>query len=145
MTKQYRTKHFILQELVHPKLYRDLGQRCWRYMDDRALRTLDALREFFGPAYCNTWHWWEMGKKVGGARFDSRGLRPFNDPDGATYSDHKFGDAFDLQFVRFSADHVRKYILGHPDEFPYITILEDDVNWLHFSVGNEDAILIIKP
>jgi hypothetical protein len=72
--------------LVHPDILKAIGEsNSWLRLDEGCLMDLDIIRRGWGaPIYIN------IGKA------DSRGLRPPNDPDGAFYSVHKMGKAFDL-------------------------------------------------
>lgn len=123
----YKCKHFKIQELVPKHVYKDRGDKAWYLLDDRALETLDQLREQFGPVTVNNWMW-------GGGRQWS-GLRTEQSPVGTMYSQHRLGRAFDPLF-RVDIDEVRSYVLDHPDEFPYIRGIEMKVAWLHFDLGN---------
>ncbi|MEH6347773.1 MAG: hypothetical protein V7785_21945 [Bermanella sp.] len=117
-----------IKELVSRRVFEDRGEKAWALLDERALKTLDQLREKFGPITINDWSW-------GG----SNEYRGFREPDckiGAGYSQHRFGRAFDCQFNGVSAFEVRKQILSNPQDFPFITSLEMNVSWLHFDVRN---------
>ena len=132
----YKCKHFKIEELVSQATLAYLGEEaCWKLFDERALMMLDKLRETFGPATVNDW--------IFGGKHDSRGFRAPNDPDGARYSDHRFGRAFDVIFQKKSAKDVRAYIIAHKEDFPFITCIEDGVSWLHFSCRNTNRIEII--
>ena len=82
----YKTKNFTINELVHPRILIAVGEHlAWRMLDKFCLMDLDFIRDVWGsPIYIN------IGVN------DSRGLRPPNDEDGAFYSIHKQGKAFDL-------------------------------------------------
>jgi len=124
----YKCQFFDIKELVSSRVFDDRGQKAWALLDERALKTLDKLREVFGPVTINDWSW-------GG----SNEFRGYREPDcriGAKYSQHRFGRAFDCIFRDISADEVREYILQNPGEFPYITSIEMNVSWLHFDVRN---------
>lgn len=123
-----KCKHFSLQELVPRHVYEEKGEFAWIFLDDRALITLDQLRERFGTAVVNNWCW-------GGSRQWS-GLRTEKSPVGSAYSQHRFGRAFDVLFSEYSAADVRSYVLNNPEEFPYIKGIEKGVNWFHFDCGN---------
>lgn len=132
----YKCKHFKIQELVSQATLAYLGEEaCWNILDERALMMLDKLRDKFGPANVNDW--------IFGGKYDSRGYRAPNDPDGARYSDHRFGRAFDVVFKKVHAEQVRSYILANKDEFPFITCIESGVSWLHFSCRNTSRIEIV--
>lgn len=129
----YKCKYFKIQELVPPSAYNNLGEAAWRLLDPRALRSIDLLREKFGPIIINTWH-------NGGNRQWS-GLRTDDCPLGAKYSQHKYGRAFDLVFKEVKPQKVIDYILGNPEEFPEITAVETGTpTWVHIDVRNCDRI-----
>ena len=124
----YVCKHFNVKELVPEHVYEDRGEKAWTLFDDRALRTLDAIRDKFGVTVVNNWH-------TGGDRQWS-GFRSPESPVGSPYSQHRLGAAFDCIFAHTDAESVRAYILAHPEEFPYIRGLEKGVSWVHFDLGN---------
>lgn len=124
----YTCKHFSIKELVPKHVYKERGNKAWSLLDDRALITLDQLREQFGKATVNNWAW-------KGTRQWS-GLRTEKSPYGTAYSQHRFGRAFDVLFSEATADEVREYVLSHEDEFQYITGIELGVSWFHFDCGN---------
>ena len=133
----YIPKYFRIEELVSRPVFKEYGKQAFQFFDDRALKTLDRLREKFGKALVNDWFW--------GGKNDSRGFRAPDDLDGADFSAHKRGQAFDVVFPEKPADLVREYILKNPDEFPYINAIEANVNWLHFDTRNCLRILVFKP
>lgn len=126
----YKTRHFKLEELVDPQTMQAHGQRAWELLDERALITLDQLRDAFGFCVVNDWH-------IGGD-FKLSGFRPPDCPIGARFSQHKYGRGFDCKFKDIKADAARNYILANEDEFPHLTTLERNVSWLHFDVRNHD-------
>lgn len=135
----YKCKHFVIEELVPRHVHEDRGERAWSLFDDRALQTLDTLRDKFGRTTINNWKW-------GGDR-EWSGLRTSESPYGSQYSQHRLGRAFDCIFADIAAEEVREYILAHQDEFPFITAIEEDVSWLHFDVrnGGYDGIFVFRP
>jgi len=133
----YIPKHFRIEELVSKTVFRKYGQQSWQFFDDRALKTLDRLRERFGQATVNDWLWDGVN--------DSRGYRDPDDPVGAFRSAHKRGQAFDVVFKEIPAAEVREYILRNPDEFHFINAIEANVPWLHFDCRNCQRIMVFKP
>ena len=131
MFKQYKCKHFSIEELVSKSMFKRKGDLCWLFLDERALITIDALREKFGAITINDWLW--------DGRFKESGLRDKWCTYYSPFSQHSFGRAFDLKFVSTTPEKVQEYILANPEEFPYITRIEDarvTKTWLHFDVGN---------
>jgi len=128
--KYWEPKHFIPQEYVPKEIYDVLGDKSLLVMDYRVLKTDDAIREFFGvPVIINTWHDSKMVKKYGLRRYS--GYRPFQCKVGAAFSQHKFGRASDKVVVGIDIKTVRRAIIDNQRHFPYITVIEDKVSWLH--------------
>ncbi len=137
MIEPYKPKHFLAYELVPPNVYKDRGEKSFQLLDNRALITLDALRDAYGRITVNNYKW-------GGDRQWS-GLRTPDSPYYSPYSQHTFGRAFDCIFSNTNAEIVRQDILKNPDRFPFITFLEMDISWLHFDTRNIDRITTWSP
>lgn len=133
----YKCTHFNIKELVDEKTYSARGEKAWALLDDRALKTLDILRDKFGSITVNDWSW--------GGPNQWRGLRTPDSKYYSTYSQHVHGKAFDCIFKEHTAEEVRTYIKEHRDEFPLITSMEDNVSWLHFDVRNSEFLLFPGP
>jgi hypothetical protein len=143
----YVPKHFTLQEFLPEDFYKKVfpiyGERLWSIFDVRVLSVCDQLRDIYGPIVMNTWHSQKMREKYG--RHQWRGYRdptsPYVYSTNSVYgniSQHRFGRAADLVFLRTNAEQVRKDILANPfkKEFHFINAIEDKVPWLHFDVRN---------
>lgn len=138
----YKCKYFKIYELVPESLYKAYGEWCWNLLDERALITLDALRERFGSLTVNNYKW-------NGIRSDS-GFRDASfyksiEEYSKSRSQHKYGRAFDFISNTHKAADIRKYIIENPTEFPYITFLEvgpikrgKAMSWVHFDTRNCD-------
>jgi len=135
----YKCEHFIIEELVPPKVYDDRGHKAWELMDERMLITLDNLRDRYGSMTINNWKW-------GGDRQWS-GLRTPDSPYYSPYSQHTFGRAADCIFKDVTAEEVRQDILNNRDhdDFELIESIELDVSWLHFDVRNCNRIKAFSP
>ena len=136
----YYVKHFKIWELVPPDIYSELGERAVEQLDDRALMTLDQLRDKFGVTVVNTYKSQSMIKEFGLRR--ECGLRRSTTETGAKYSQHKRGAGFDCLFRDYTAHQVREYVMAHPDEFPYINAIESGVSWFHFDCRNCERITV---
>lgn len=138
----YKPEYFTVEECVPKDYAKKYGEKCWELFDDRALKTLDVLREEFGPITINNYKW--------GGSNQYRGLRT---PDyygsfekyTQSRSQHKYGRAFDLTFKNHSAKYVRERVLEQPEKFPYITFLETGISWFHFDVRNTTPIKLWHP
>ncbi len=124
----YKCLYFDIKELVSSRVYDARGEKAWALLDPRALQTLDALREKFGPCTVNDW-------AFSGAN-EFRGFRESQCEVGVKYSQHRYGRAFDCHFKNATAEEVRAYILANHNEFSFISSLEMNVSWLHFDVRN---------
>jgi len=133
----YKCKHFKIQELVPQHVYEARGDKAWELLDKNALITLDLIRDAFGATTVNNWH-------IGGERNWS-GLRTSDSPYYSPYSQHSFGRAFDCIFSSKTAQQVRQAILNNRDEFPLLTAMELDTNWLHFDCRNTYRIKTFMP
>lgn len=127
----YKCKHFEIHELVPKHIYESRGERAWELLDERALFTLDLLRDRFGPITVNNY-------AFGGSRQWS-GLRTAQSPYYSETSQHSFGRAFDCLFRDSKAEAVRRHILSDPGDYN-ITGIELNVAWLHFDCRNSFKI-----
>ena len=136
----YKPVFFRIEELVDKATFDRFGDRALMFLNPVLLRSLDRVRDHFdAPMTVNNWH-------VGGP-FSQRGLRA-NTSVGATYSQHRFGNAADYDVAGYEAEEVRQEILDKPDHhnFELITCLEEGVNWVHQDCRNiANRILLIRP
>ena len=133
-------QHFSVKELVPPSVYEVRGEKSIQLFDLNALRLLDWLRDRYGAATVNDWDW--------GGNFSQSGFRTvefYGSPEKyfASFSQHKYGRAFDVKFQSVSAEEVRLDLKLNWDAqglgFP-IT-LEDDVSWLHVDTRPSKKII----
>ena len=133
----YQPRHFQPYELVPPDIYRLRGDKSFELIDERALITLDTLRDHLGPCTVNDWYW--------GGQFEQSGLRTPDAPEYSPTSQHTFGRAMDGKFKNVLAADARQYVIENRLLFPYIAFLEDDVEWFHFDVRNAPRIQLWSP
>lgn len=143
----YKTEHYDIKELAHPQIINKLGAvNAWHRLDAGALRDLDFIRaawfNIYGSGiYCNRL---EHG-------LDSRGLRPPDDPDGAFYSIHKEGAAFDLEPVNGLIRSLYEFIFelirsGVLEAFNTLEDFECTLGWVHVAKMNtSETPLVIQP
>lgn len=143
MGNPYRCKHFEIEELVPEAFLLAHGEeKCWMVFDLGLLQAADALREMFGPIYCNTWA--DRDWMPGGPPMHFRGYRPPSCTVGAALSQHCFGRALDLTLADVSAEEARQRLramsesgrLRHLDGIRHIRRVEKGVGWLHIDAGN---------
>jgi hypothetical protein len=140
----YKCKHFAPYELVASETYNRYSDKNEIYLlfDEKALRTLDLIREWAGVGLTvNNWHW-------GGARTQS-GLRDKNSPAGAPKSAHKLGKAFDIVSPKITTQQLWTLINRHVGELPCKIRIERTsggrpITWLHFDTntapGQKEAV-----
>lgn len=138
----YRPPNFELRELVPPSVYKRLGEKAWTLLNEDALRSLQAVRDKFGPIVINSWH-------VGGS-FTESGLREPESKTGAKNSAHKRGMAFDCKPRMCLPQEMYDYILDNQSEFPLIRRVENieyTPTWVHIDVvpHNAPSIRVFKP
>lgn len=133
----YQCEHFKIQELVPPQVYKDRGDKAWELLDERALRSIDSLRNDYGTCIINNWSY-------GGQRMWS-GLRTSESPYYSKYSQHSFGRAFDCIFSKVSAEQIRQDIINARRFYPYVSAMELNTNWLHVDCRNTVKIKVFNP
>ena len=142
MTPAYTPRYFQLQEFLPPAIHADLAAsnalwKGWLLIDERILRTADALREKFGALTINNWH-------VGG-EYQQRGLRVPGMSFFKPYSQHSFGRAIDCTSRTLSGEDMRRYVMANREQFPFITRMEQGVSWLHADCANAPPITLVSP
>jgi len=132
-------KLFILQEFLAPEIFNQLKYENklhigWRLLNPRMLWTIVQLRVFYEkPIYINNWD--------SGGLFKYRGLRPFDCPEGAEWSGHKFGNCIDFYVKNINSAEVRRFIIDNRfnlEILQYITSIEnfDGMCWVHIGFEN---------
>jgi hypothetical protein len=98
-----KLKYFKVEELVNPTIFKQFGSKSIMFIDDRIITAIEIIREEINtPIIINNWH--------NNGEFENSGLRAFNCPIGAEFSQHKFGRAMDLKQRKYSAEQLRQII-----------------------------------
>jgi len=144
-----KAKHFVIQELVPPRVYAARGEKAWELIDDRLIITLDQLREDHGPIIINTWHNKKLVSGYGsrtqsGLRTyefwtDQHGIEDGMEKFNKSFSQHKYGRAFDAFFAEHNAETIREYVRNNPDKYSFLKGIETGVRWFHGDVRNCDT------
>lgn len=138
-------KYFGIRELVPREVYNARGEKAWQLLDYRAIKTLEWLRENLGSCTVNDWPW--------GGTFSQSGLRTAefylqqsytmateaNAKIAKSFSQHKYGRAFDCKFKNHTAEEARQWIKENWESsgFDWGITLEEGVSWLHFDTRNQ--------
>ena len=151
----YIPAHFSIEELVPPLVYEQRGERAWQLLDDRLLMTIDAMRDRFGAMVINTWHSKKLQKYFGYRQYsglrtvgfymdvygDDRGYEKYFN----SYSQHKYGRAFDALFAQYEAEEVRRIVREEQGRFPYLRAMENNVSWFHGDIRNVKPLMEFTP
>lgn len=138
-----KAKYFGIKELISRACYEKFGEKAWALFDEKAIITLDWIRENIGkPITVNDWAW--------GGLQQHRGYRWEDCHIGAAFSSHKEGKAFDFSVKGMTDNEVKDWLDEHERELPFkIRIEEEDTNAkVHFDVRKHDCdsnIYYFKP
>ena len=140
----YKPEHFKIQELVDRKTFEEYGESAWMFLNPLVLMSLEGLRLFLeSPIIVNNW-------TIGG-KYEFSGFRPRACNVGADYSQHRFGNAFDVKCQKFTPIEILQKIMNNQDNslFQYITTIEDTAytpSWTHIDCRNiPNRIKVVKP
>jgi hypothetical protein len=135
------SKNFDIKELVPREVYQRFGDFSVWFLDQKTIQVLQQLRDTFGTCIVNNWS--------SGGKFNYSGYRQPDCKVGASFSQHKFGRAFDCKFTKATADEVRQAIQADKTFWleQGLSCYEDNVSWLHFDTRwtNFNDIFIVKP
>jgi len=120
------------------------GENSLQHFNQIALQGLDDLREYLGgKLIVNNWFW--------NGVYQWSGFRPKTCEIGATYSQHRLGNAFDIKPAGMLPGELYRKILDSQDheKLKNITSLEDiefTPTWVHVDFRNiPERIKIVKP
>lgn len=128
------TENISLQELISKEHYESQGELAIRAINKRAPRAIQFIRNEYGPVKINDWLW--------GGEFNESGVRLSHHKYYRPYSDHSFGNAFDLKFSESNFKDVIKDIKNSPEVYIPLGITGLEINtdgWVHVSFANYNA------
>lgn len=134
------SKNFTIQEFVSKEIYARWGNNSIWFVDERLIKLVQALRDEFGAITINNDH------------FNQSAFREPKSTVGASMSQHRFGRAADLKFVKMSVQEVYDAILKNEQHWMNkgLTTLENinhTPTWLHVDIRmtNMSKIKIVNP
>ena len=149
MSKQV-SNNFQIHEFVPGHIFERWGDRSVWFVQPRIISVAQAIREHFGKSVM-----------INGNGMNFRGFRDdsfyFNEDGskkrkGGFFSQHRFGNAIDLNVSGMDCDEVRDEIIKHTSKFmdAGLTTLEDGAfapTWVHCDARptGMNEILIVKP
>lgn len=122
------TEHFYLDELVEPGIFNECREKAISFLSERLVLGIEKLRRALAkPITINTYYL--------GGQYKNSGLRSINCEEGAKWSDHKFGHAFDIRVDGIHSIDVQRYIEENWQEYnAFFTAIEKStVGWTHLS------------
>jgi len=133
---------FKIHELIDQPTYERLGEKGIWMLNKEAVQGLIKLRKAIGkPITVNNYFW--------GGRLSNRGYRSIDSMVGAKFSQHRVGNAFDINVKGMTADQVYDYILDNYKQFGITTIEHKSFTptWTHIDwrYTGENTIKIVKP
>lgn len=133
---------FEVYELVDKETYQRLGEKSWWMLNEKAVKGLFELRKAIGkPITVNNWYW--------GGNLENRGYRSIYSTTGGKFSQHRVGNAFDINVKGMTPIQVYDFILENYTKFGITTIEHKDYTptWSHidFRPTNQKELLIVKP
>lgn len=133
---------FEVYELVDKETYQRLGEKSWWMLNEKAVKGLFELRKAIGkPITVNNWFW--------GGSLENRGYRSIYSTVGGKFSQHRVGNAFDINVKGMTPLQVYDFILENYTTFGITTIEHKDYTptWTHidFRPTNQKELLIVKP
>ena len=126
------SRNFKIYEFVTPHIYEKLYQYAFTQIDERVIHLAQFVRDRFrAPVTVNNW--------IEGGDFQYRGVRPYNCPIGAKYSQHKFGRAFDFTIYRTTIEEIHEDIkknakLYYDNHLRAVEKMDKADTWMHFDV-----------
>lgn len=146
------TNNFWLDEFVAPEIYKRFQGNSLIFVNPLLIKIVQLLRNRFGCVIINNW---SQHGKIDASEFllleesqkqnyfTKSGLRSPWCSVGATYSQHKFGNAVDLKFTTATPKQVRKDIIKNYDTLykPLgLMAMEDNTtSWLHIDCRNTNT------
>lgn len=128
----YRCKHYLIQELVPPTVYKRWKDQAWWFIDQELCMTIDEIRELFGTSVIiNDWLW--------GGEFTQSGYRDDSSKYYNEFSAHSFGKAADMKIKGYKSEVAIEMIRDWKDQgkLKYLTRIELGTDgWVHIDVFN---------
>lgn len=130
--------YFDVREFVHPKVFAIFGKQSQMFVDPKAVRIADVVRETFGACTINDY-------MFGGKRVAS-GFRAIWEKTGGEYSQHRAGRAIDIRTRLVTEKEMFAKIMQNWKPFyeaglTRIENVEVTIGWLHLDC----APVIIEP
>lgn len=138
----YTPHRFKAYELVDANTYAHFGEQAFQFFRVEALEMLDQLSELFGARSITINNWKQDGP------FQWRGLRTLDYTQGAKWSAHRLGAAFDFNVSGLAPGQVYDIIMAaKPSKVRRIEDPTKTLGWTHCDTIEHggDGILVIQP
>ena len=140
-------KYFKITELVCPHVFKEHGERAWKFLATIYLHTLLVLRRDIlkVPLVCNTKILTQRGLRCNLCEI----VQEKTEDDIVYLSAHHLGIGGDLSSPEMTAEEMRQKIEEKQDLLPYPIRIEKDVNWLHIDcyddINDNNKITYFNP
>lgn len=133
---------FKIHELVDKHTYLALGEKAIWMIRPEAVKGLIALRkDVNAPITVNNYYW--------GGKLSNRGYRSIDSATGAKFSQHRVGNAFDINVKGMTPQEVYNYIVKNYQKFGITTIenIHHTPTWTHIDwrYTGQKELLIVNP
>ena len=134
---RYKSKYFKLHELVCDHIYKEYGNKAWQFIDEKALITIDWIREKLNsPIYINNYEWGGHHTQSGVRCNICELIKKWTDNNVVRMSAHSTAQAFDFSVKGMTAEQVRNWLVRNQEDLPYPIRLEAGVDWVHLDTRN---------
>lgn len=140
-------RHFHITELVDKATYENLAERSILMLNPILTNAIDELRDYLNtPIVVNNWNT--------GGNLQYRGFRPSYCEIGATYSQHRLGNAIDFHCPRLPITDLKHWISTHSGllyalGFRAVEDFSFTKTWIHLDVRpitlKSQKLQVIKP
>ncbi|MGL5714922.1 MAG: hypothetical protein ACRCX2_18035 [Paraclostridium sp.] len=146
----YKCKYFKIQELVCNHMYSQYGDRCWEFLDENFLISLDKFREIVGaPLTINNYSYNGTYKESGKRCPLCHEIKKHNNNGKCGMSAHIASNAADIKCKTKTPSELCKIALDNQailTGFKRIEDLSATPTWFHVdSRGHHKGIKIFKP
>ncbi len=140
------SKNFTLQEFIPKEIYNAFRENATWFLNPTIVNIAQVVRDISNvPLIINNWN--------DGGSYNNRGYRLPSSPIGATYSQHKLGNAIDISSNEMNAKKLYDLILANKGLLLLngLSSIEDiryTKTWVHLDcrfIKNKKDIIIVNP
>jgi hypothetical protein len=107
------------------------GQVAWQFFDEKALITLDFVRDKLGVITINNYHFGGHIEESGFRCIQCKIVKQKILSNELYVSAHMIGKGFDFHVRSQTPEETRQWLFDNRNLLPFPIRLEKDVNWVH--------------